>query len=412
MSNLIPKEEFEIASKKHCDENCDKLNDLIYSTSKSQILRDLAPSFSSILDNPKMQGFCPNPNHKQKSGKAFRLFKNFDQLGTSICNSCGSNSGITETLMFVNDWSRTETRKALYEYFNITFDVKRVFEICGREYKGKSQTTAANDESNVPAPRVFQPAKEFEVKDYEENKKKLIAASKKLVASSHPKGRKIIMNYLTSRGIDPHLGLKFLGGFSYVNPSEKYWYMDDDKNYKVYGEYPVLYQKILSPEGLPASFHRHYLEPEGKGGVKLMPRGMAELPKKKGMVYCQDSHGCYMPVGYTPSCESSVMGVGEGLETTLSGAIITGIPSRASSAGMLKQIHIPESVKTLVHFCDPDQAGINDGDALELRCNELGINYIRELPPAFDSFNPNPDWNDVLIRFGLERSKSFMQCLK
>lgn len=408
MSNHIPKDEFEAASKQHSEENCEKLNDLIMSTSKSQILRDLAPSFSAILNSPKMQGFCPNPSHKQKSGKAFRLFKDFDQRGASICNTCGSNSGITATLMFVNDWDRATTRRSLYEYFDIKFDIKRVFEICGREFKGKIKSES---ESTTPQPREYQPAKSFEAKDLEKNKQKLIKASKSLIPASDPAANKIIKNYLQSRGIDPNLGIKFLGNFASVNLSEKYWYMDDNKEFQVYGEYPVLYQKIISPCGLAASYHRHYLEPEGMGNVKLQSRGKSELPKKKGMQYCRDSHGCYMPVGYGPDCLHPVMGVGEGLETTLSGAIIAGIPSRAASAGMLKHIDIPESVEVVVHFCDPDTAGINDADELELRCLERDITYIRELPPAYDG-PANSDWNDVLVRFGRERSQQFMKCLR
>lgn len=407
MNNRIPDEQFSAAIEKHKQENREKLGKMLSDSSKSQILRSLAPDVAKPLDAPKMRGWCPNPGHKQTSGKAFRLFDNFDSSGNCICNTCGHFDGIVQTLMFVNGWDKAQTWTALYDYFDIRFKIERVFEICGRTYTGKSP---AKSESSVPVPRVYEPAKSFEPKNLEEHREKLKKAASKLSNTEDDMARQIIKTYLESRGIPGDIGIKYLGKFAFMNLSDDYWYVDDNKKPQKYVVFPTLYMKILTPDGKAASFHRHYLQPKGKGGAVLEPRGNAELPKKKGMVYCEPSNGCYMPVGYGPKCNYPVMGVGEGLETTLSGAVICGIPSRAASAGMLDTIHIPDHVEVVVHFCDPDDAGINSGNELEARCKELGKQYIREIPPVVPSMK-GPDWNDVLKHFGLNKSRQFMKFL-
>jgi hypothetical protein len=69
------------------------------------VLTSLAgSSIGEILSNPRKRGWCPNPNHSQKSGQAFRLFKDVDQSGGCICNTCGSFPNIVSTLEFINGW--------------------------------------------------------------------------------------------------------------------------------------------------------------------------------------------------------------------------------------------------------------------------------------------------------------------
>lgn len=70
-----------------------------------QVLKQLADSsIGELLDNPRKRGWCPNPSHSQKSGQAFRLFKDVDQSGGCICNTCGSFPNVTDTLGFLHGW--------------------------------------------------------------------------------------------------------------------------------------------------------------------------------------------------------------------------------------------------------------------------------------------------------------------
>lgn len=407
MNTRIPEDQFKAAMAQHDRENKDRLNQLLSSSSKEQILRSLAPEIAQLLDAPNRRGFCPNPAHKQKSGKAFRLFPDFDTRGCCICNTCGPQKGIVETLMFVNGWDIRETMQALKQYFDIRFEMKRVFEICGRTYTGK-ECDDNNAKPAIPAPREYKPAVSVESKSFDENREVLKRKQQQLLKLDNQDALSVVKNYLESRGIPSEIGVKILGRSTFVSLSEKYFYLSDSGSWEVHGNYPCLFQLVVAPDGQAATFHRHYLNAGGSGKAKLEPKGNAELPVKKSMKYCAEPKGCYMPVGAGPAFKGPIMGVGEGLETTLSGAILTGLPSRAASAGMLRFVAFPLGLKCLVHFCDPDMAGLNDGDELKKRCHEHGIQYIRELPPPLPG-RRDSDWNDVLKHYGYAEARNFIR---
>lgn len=412
MSNRIPEDEWKVAHEQHLKELNEQLHEAVSSHSKKLIIEELAPTeVVKVLHSSKMRGWCPNPAHKQKSGQAFRFYDNVDQYGSCVCNTCGSFTTIYKTLEFVNGWDMATVFRELKAYFGIKYDVARVFELCGRTYTPSTGKTPKTEERAKK--REFVPPEAAPIRDCSKAREKLNKKHSLLKKTSDLEARRIASNYFKSRGLDADYCIKVLGGALLVNPNEPYFVEVDKKTnrYQQLGKHPTLFMTYVDQHGHPVTFHRHYLGENGNGKAKIKYLGNLQ-DAKKSMTPSGEMKGGYMPCGAGPKYEGKVLGVAEGLETTLAGVQITGIPSRAASAGLLKFIHIPESVEVVVHFCDPDLAGLNDGDELKARCEERGITYIRETPPPLPDFEGTPDWCDAVKHLGAKASSAFMQCLR
>jgi putative DNA primase/helicase len=86
------------------------------------------------------------------------------------------------------------------------------------------------------------------------------------------------------------------------------------------------------------------------------------------------------------------MGIGEGIETSLSARQIFGIPVWAAlSAGGVAACPIIPGIKQLTIFADYDLAGIQAARKCNWRFKKAGIEVEVRCPPDFDT-----DWNDYL----------------
>lgn len=84
-----------------------------------------------LISNPNERDWCPNPAHKQKSGKAFRLLKDVDHTGGCVCNTCGTFPNIVKTLEFIHDWDYPTILKEIALVVGVEpepeYDIKELF---------------------------------------------------------------------------------------------------------------------------------------------------------------------------------------------------------------------------------------------------------------------------------------------
>lgn len=137
------------------------------------------------------------------------------------------------------------------------------------------------------------------------------------------------------------------------------------------------------------SIHRTYLRPDGSGKITYLPAKMMLGPTAGGAVRMKwgDGDGCLV--------------VAEGIETALS--LANGLMSgfgpiwAALSAQGMACLKLPSTPGSLIIATDGDKAGRDAGQILAKRARTLG--WTVTIHPAPDS----ADWNDVLVRGGVDR---------
>ena len=95
-----------------------------------------------------------------------------------------------------------------------------------------------------------------------------------------------------------------------------------------------------------------------------------------------------------PHDPSRALGIGEGIETSLSGGIIYNVPAwSAVFAGGFKTVELPPEIRDILIFADNDESGIGWQNALaaEARWLAEGRRVRIEIPPIVGT-----DFNDVL----------------
>ena len=91
--------------------------------------------------------------------------------------------------------------------------------------------------------------------------------------------------------------------------------------------------------------------------------------------------------------ERKILGVAEGIETSLSASILFGVPCwSALNAGGLSVWHVPPDISEVLIFADNDQntTGQRFADVLRRRCEAAGKKVTVHLPEK-----NGEDWNDV-----------------
>ena len=80
----------------------------------NSIVATLAPQLEQAVQ--KTGKHVPCPIHGGQDG--FRLFRDFNATGGGICNTCGEFTDGFSLIQWVNEWSFSETLKAINEYLN------------------------------------------------------------------------------------------------------------------------------------------------------------------------------------------------------------------------------------------------------------------------------------------------------
>ncbi|MHB8421661.1 MAG: DUF7146 domain-containing protein [Leptospirales bacterium] len=114
--------------------------------------------------------------------------------------------------------------------------------------------------------------------------------------------------------------------------------------------FPALISIIRNGEGRPAGLHVTFIKEDGSGKAEIdSPRkiiGLKEGSTRGGCVRLME------PVNGT-------IGIGEGIESTLSASILTGVPGwSALTAGGIERASLPAEIRRVVLFADRDSAGL------------------------------------------------------
>lgn len=144
---------------------------------------------------------------------------------------------------------------------------------------------------------------------------------------------------------------------------------------------PAMIAKVTNADGSPCTIHRTFLPDEWKPGKPVQRRFSSSVNKGCAVRLCR--HG-------------EILGVGEGIETSLSAMNIFGIPVWATLNEVLLSGWIPpKTVKTVIVFGDNDSsfAGQASAFALAKRLTAMRLDVRVWISPDVDE-----DWNDVWRR--------------
>ena len=330
-----------------------------------QVLRILGPDLSEALDGlhptPK---HVPCPVHGGKDG--FRVFRDVADTGGGICNTCGPRSDGIALLAWVNDWSIGQTLRELTNYLE-------GHAIC------------------APAPRVRVSQKDMDA----ENARiaaNLVGTWKRSVAVSDPIAEPVRL-HLARRGLPTSIypSVRY-------HPSLPYY-----ENKKLVGYFPAMVAMVETVDGQPVTLHRTYLNADGTKAPVAEPKKSMECPSTRSM------SGCAIRLAK----HGSILGLGEGIETTLSGMLAMGIPGWATiTAQLMESIVLPPEVTNVIIWADKDVSGRGEQAAKTL-IKRLWSE--KRVAAAFLPIDPIPqgkkgiDWNDVLIQKGVAAFPTYQQ---
>lgn len=322
-----------------------------------EILAAIAPQLRDALERPGRH--VPCPVHGGKDG--YRVFKDVEQSGGSVCNTCGAFADGFATLMWANGWDFPTSLRAVAEYLNAKQPVARK----------NGRARGARGKTDEKLRQSLNDIWERSVSILEQN-----AEPARL--------------YLARRGISipPPKAIRF-------HPSLPYY---DGK--EMVGNFPAILGKVTDKQGNPVTIHRTYLTNAGQKAPVRAPKKLMRNPKNRSLI-----GGAIRLVAPGP-----VLGVAEGIETSLAVMEGTGLPVWcAVNAHLLENFVPPAHVQQVLVFADKDRPtdqhprghGQEAARKLVQRLWKMGIKAsaivpVGEIPPGQKSL----DWLDILNRDG------------
>jgi putative DNA primase/helicase len=318
------------------------------------ILGHVSPSLAEAIEkHPK---HVPCPVHGGKDG--FRLYRNCDETGGGICNTCGAYSDGFAMASWVNGWTLPDTLQAVADYLGISTTSKTLKPIVKR------------------SPVIPDPIKEANT--VRRKRDALNAVWKDLRPLSDEQAKPAI-NYLINRGLGECL--KSLPGDVFFHPALSYWEDGQD-----YGQHPAMVALVRDKNGDFITLHRTYLNQDGfKADLPTTKKLMS--PIKQGA-----SKGGAIRL-YEPSDE---LILAEGIETALALHVSLNKPVWACvSAGGLESVQLPATVKQVIIGSDNDASGAGQMAANVLAARLMGEDKTREVK-IITPEHVGTDWLDVL----------------
>jgi len=298
-----------------------------------QILAKLGIPAAALRDKP---GPCP-----ACGGTDRYRFDNRRQRGDYYCNGCGAGDGF-RLLQRVYDWPFREARN-------------RVMQAAG-----------ISDAAYLTAmPTILGPSREVTVAAPSDRVTRL-RLSRCAIGDCDD-----AVNYLKSRGLWPLPQDCTLQAHVCLD------YFQDGRRT---GRYPGLLADVVDINGDLVTCHVTYLS-DGKKLATHDPRKLlGPMTGRKGCA-----------VRLMPARD--ILGLSEGIETSISASLLDGIPTWAAlNTSLLSRFEPPPDVVTLRLYVDRDEAGLTAALKLMERLQGRFKLEIR-IPPA-----PAKDWNDVLIK--------------
>jgi putative DNA primase/helicase len=310
--------------------------------------------------------FCPV--HGGKSGEAFYLYKDSNHTGGGGCNSCGSHSDGISLLMWANDWSYPECLEKVAEALNMDASTNTTFK------SNFVQSTELTQEE------IAQDNKRITKRDKIINECIPLSSPKAIVAK----------RYFARRGLS---NVSSLGNEVLFHPGLDSWLFQNG-SFKKEGTFPAIVAVIRNKSGDVMNIHRTFLTPDGY-------KANIESPRKVGAeILSKPVTGGAVQI----SPPSSVMGIAEGLETTL--AVMEGTKLAMNcvlNTSLMKSYLPPVGVRVVIIFADNDKnnAGIDAAQVLYDKLTKLGYTCIIALPEEEEDLE-NVDWENVLELYGVD----------
>lgn len=325
------------------------------------ILGALAPELQPALDRPGRH--VPCPVHGGKDG--FRVFKDVDETGGTVCNTCGINSDGIATLRWISGWRYSDTVRAVADYLRV------------------------GSRNAMPVRQVAKPLPHTGDDD-----ERLRQSLNRVWNESIPiadRDAEPARLYLARRGISiaPPETLRFHPSLSYYDGEKKI------------GSFPAIIAMVSGASGNPVTIHRTYLTPDGKKAPVESPKKLMGYPKDRKII------GGAIRL---TEADAQVIAVAEGLETSLAVMEGTGLPVWCTVNALLLENFIPPSeTERVLVFADKDRAteqhpkghGQEAAKQLVLRLWKMGIKASAIVPAGeIPSGQKSLDWLDILDRDG------------
>lgn len=318
------------------------------------IFEDLASELGPAMEARGHHVACPV--HGGSDG--FRLFKDYNETGGGICNSCGPQANGFAMLAFVKGYQFRDAVREVAQWL-------RNEEV--------EQTASLRSPPPPPAPKM--------------DPEKVRQMIRRIWTKTLPIKGSIGERYLAQRGI----WRSSIPSVLRFHPALRYY---DTKERKFYGNFPALVAPVRDPKGQIIALHRYYLTHEGS---------KAPVPQPKKMTSCiRPPQGSAIRL----FSASKVLGVGEGVETMLAVHAITRMPVwSAVAAPLLEQVDIPSHVEHVVIWADKDRSerGTQAAKVLSERLVTEGKSVEIQVPPqSIPDKAKSVDWLDVFLEYGAE----------
>ncbi|MCK7657726.1 toprim domain-containing protein [Shewanella sp. JNE4-2] len=349
-----------------------------------RILGNLIPAIRDACDGftPNKRPSCGCPYHNSKSNDSFRLLKRAEEVGSAGCFTCGVWNDGFELLMHDRSISFSEA-------------VKLVGSEVGYYDLSGQASEAAKIEADKAQARWEKKREEQAVKDKQTKVRMLKRLSdiwNECFDLEAPESEPARL-YFQNRGLG---NVGNLNSEVVFHPSLEYYMETLDangkKNFSLYGRFPAIIAQIRDPNGVPVRIHRTYITLDGH---KL--QAPDNSPKKMSPEIPQTSisGGAIQlsPAG------TKVIGIGEGLETTLAAAAATRMPVNCCINAQLLGDWLPaEGTEYVFVFADKDasKTGEMAANKLAKRLEEYGVTVFILYPPLeIEGDSKGVDWDDA-----------------
>ena len=311
------------------------------------VLLALAPEMLPAIERAPRH--VPCPVHGGLDG--FRLFRNWEEDGGGICNTCGTFPDGFELIRWLRGWSFKEV----------------LSEVAKLLHGGSLPVITRRPAARRHGPALPERLKKIFLEAYP------LAAAEAEVARRYLARRRIQVYDVPSLRLHPDLP----------------YYQDGQET----GRYPALVGVFKDPTGRGVTLHRIYLTPEGKKAPVPSPKKTMPVPDGLSL------SGAAIRLG--PA--APVLGLAEGIETAL--AVMTATGGRpcwaTTSACLLEKVILPEQVRRVIIWADNDQSrtGLKAAARLAERLVKEGRKVDLRLPNR-PAGKKSWDWADVLAISG------------
>lgn len=344
------------------------------------ILTALCPGLTEAAK--KVGKHVPCPIHGGQDG--FRFYKNADDTGGGICNTCGNYDDGFLILQWYHNW-------------DFPTAVKEVADYLGLKPKDNDATDSKPKYRKEVAPPVESESerrkREFKDKKVREELQRVWTEAISLGEQKAEPARL----YLARRGLAMRYALK-CDNLRY-HPSLPYFAEGE-----IIGLYPAILAMVYDGSGQPVTIHRTFLDEEGYKADVPSPKKLMPYPSDRNL------KGAFIPLSMLVwNYEGRDLGITEGLETGL--AILEASEGLLPvwvmiTARILQGFTPPEEVDHLYAYGDQDlsEAGLEAVVTLKKRLTNAYEGL--EVTGFFPGRNEMPvgaksvDWLDMFVKHG------------